>query len=380
MEKLEDFETFVQKRKQEKEKTKLEDFETFKLKRNQNRLDNLRNQISNGLISSEDAQKEMTSIANSGIIEKLNFGVNDFENGLIDSLVNIGASGEYIYNFIEKIFGVDAEKQANFFKNLSNERKEQLITDPSFTREIAKEIIPSMIVGSAFAQIPAIGSIGKNIASIGKNAPVIGKEIKSILNPLGKLSDLGLQSSAAGALSGFEGEKTRDAVRDAIIGAGFSALSSGVSAGLEKFLPKKSPKGIANALIEQGKISKKEFENILKKSEEEFFKLNPNLKNPLYKYDETKRNVLKELLQNDIVDVSTIDATKNKIRKELTQDQFPKEFGDFFNKLLKESVEPSTQGNYFANQYYRNVNKMNNDQTMQILQALQIQNALKSKN
>jgi hypothetical protein len=331
MQKLEDFDTFIQNRKRPKEeKIKLENFNTFRKTRNQERLDLLLDSVKNGSISAHDAQKEMTAIGNSGVIDQLNFGVNDFENGLIDSLVNMTASGEDIYNFIKRIFNDDIDKQTKFFNNLSSERKEQLAENPSFMREIANDIVPSMATGTLFSAIPAIGSIGKNIASATKSIPGVGKQIQQLLTPLGKLSDLGLQSGIAGALGGFEGEKTKDATLDALTGAVLSGAGSLASKGLEKFRPAKSPKGIANKLIDEGKMSKQEFDNFLKQSEEQFFKLNPNLKNPLYKYNETKKNVLEEFLRDGMVDVGNLDATKNKVRKELIRDEFPKEFGDFF--------------------------------------------------
>lgn len=391
MQKLEDFDTFIQNRKQPKEdKIKLEDFNTFRKTRNQERLDLLLDSVKNGSISAYDAQKEMAAIGNSGIIDQLNFGVNDFENGVIDSLVNIGASGEDIYNFIKRIFNDDIDKQTKFFNNLSSERKEQLVKNPSFMRDIGSDIIPSLATGTFFSAIPAIGSIGKNIASATKSIPGIGKQVQSLLNPVGKLSDLSLQSGLASALGGFEGEKTKDATLGALTGAAFSGAGSLTSKGLEKLLPAKSPKGIANKLLEDTNISRKEFNDLFGKAENQFLKLNSDYQNPLYKYAETKENVLKMLKDNNLykkelidfekeVNANTIDAVKNTIREQTTKKEFPERFTKFFNTFLKKSAEPATRSNYLANQYYRNVNKIS-DENLQILIALRLKDASESKN
>lgn len=378
-----DFEKILQEVEQSEQKKQDYDFKKILHESTQRDLDELRKKVENGSISAQDAQKEMTAIADLIPLDKLNFGASNFENGLIDSLVNIGASGEYILNLIKKVYNGDPDKQFEFFKNLSSERKEQLAENPSFIRSIAKEIIPSIVVGATFGGAPAIGSIGKNIASI----PVLGKKLQSFLSPLGKLSDLSLQSGLAGALSGFEGEKYQNAIQDAVVGAGLSGAGSLASKGLEKLLPAKSPQAIANTLLKETNISRKEFDNLFKKAENKFSTLKSNLDQPLYEYDQTKKNVfkmLKDYNPKDLnfekeINANTVDAVKNKIRKQLSAEQFPKEFGDFFNKLLKESAEPATRSNYLANQYYRNVNKIS-DESLQILMALGLKDAFERKN
>lgn len=429
-----DFEQILKEIEQPEQKKRDYDFEKILQESTQKDLDELRKKVENGLISTQDAQKEMTSIANVIPLDQLNFGASNFENGLIDSLVNIGASGEYIVNMIKKFFTGDLDKQFDFFKNLSNERKEQLAENPSFIRSFAKEIIPSMAIGSIFTELPALGSIGKNIASAIGSIPAIGKELMPFLSPIGKLSDLGLQSGLSGALSGFEGEKYKNAYYSAISGSLLSGAGSLGSKGLEKLFPTKSPKGMLEKLLKNTNISRKEFNDIFGKAENKFFELNSGLKQPLYQYDQTKENVFKMLNDkrlidfekkfnantaspsykplykdgtettslnllskpkskltqkeldsifnetfNETINANTIDAVKNTIRRQASEKQFPKEFTDFFNKVLKGSVEPATRSNYLANQYYRNVNKMS-QQELQILMALGMKDALQSNN
>jgi len=388
-----DFEQILKEIEQPEQKKRDYDFEKILQESTQKDLDELRKKVENGLISPQDAEKEMTSIANLIPLDQLNFGASNFENGLnglIDSLVNIGASGEYIVNMIKKFFTGDLDKQFDFFKNLSNERKEQLAKNPSFIRSFAKEIIPAMAIGSIFTKLPALGSIGKNIASAIGSIPAIGKELMPFLSPIGKLSDLGLQSGLSGALSGFEGEKYKDAYYNAIIGSLLSGAGSLGSKGLEKLFPTKSPKGMSEKLLENTNISRKEFNDIFGKAENKFFELNSGLKQPLYQYDQTKENVFKMIKDNNFykkelidfekeVNANTLDAVKNTIRRQASEKQFPKEFTDFFNKVLKKSVEPATRSNYLANQYYRNVNKMS-QQELQILMALGMKDALQSNN